>query len=474
MYHVRYREQEQQLLGSYVTGDCTTMAPNVIVLGYRSFGKTHTVLKHLQLIGTRHTIINCDEFITHKLLLQSCLHGIRSDSGIDLSTYNQKFMYKGLEAARISLLCETFAHFLMALEQFVEDTGYDQLHVLVLDRFDQCIDSTEELFRSFLKFREYSSIRNISVIYVVSHGDPMTIATMSVPHVYFSPYTPEQATQILIETPVAEVLDETVSIPMWAKFVKLMVDLFFGYTGSDILQLKDKCHRVWPLFLREIRLNNYQSGDFLKIYRNLKDEILRDDLLTSSTVFSNDPGATLLEKQVSFFSDLTYHSKFILIAAYLASHGDQRMDPQLFSKVKAFKKKPKSTGDSISKHDIDSRLLSANYFDLERLKAILSVIYRNEAATLKRDNKEYFDLYHESSERELAKKETEFNTFTLNKNVDLNCQISTLVSLDLLNLTYARDTLSNRTRWKCNVGWDIIEGMCREIQFPIQNYAVDK
>lgn len=474
--YVEFREYEQDLLASFITEEAETLAPNVIVLGYKSVGKTHLVLRHLENLGIRRTVVNCDESITQKLLLQNCLSRIRADSGIDLSTYHQRFMYKGLEAARPSLLCETFAHFLMALEQFVEETNYSEPHILVLDHFDQCLENTDELFRSFVKFREYSTIRNLSIIYIISHEEPREVVTMNVPHVRLAPYTLHQVAEIVTKNPFPEVLLGKVGIEFWTKFAKLVVDLFFDYTGSDLSLIEDICQNLWPKFYILVENGTYDQRDFLSIYRELKDEIMKDEVITNSSVAMYETG--LLEDEDSVpLSDLPYHSKYILIAAYLASFTDLKTDVQLFSKLKTVSKRSprKKTAESImNKSNIDSRLLSGSFFDLERLKAILSVIYRNESMTLSKDNQEFFNLYQELSERDLAKKEAEFNTFTLNKSVDINTQIATLADLGLLIRTYSKDPLSNKIRWKCNVSWDIINGIAKEVKFPLLTYSIEK
>ncbi|KAM9902460.1 hypothetical protein OXX79_003940 [Metschnikowia pulcherrima] len=491
--YVEFRENEQDLLSSFITEDAHSSAANVIVSGYKSVGKTHVVLRHLANIGIRHTVVNCDEYVTQKILLQNCLSQIRADSGIDLSTYQQRFTYRGLEAARLSLLCETFSHFLMALEQFVEETKYSEPHVLVLDRFDVCLENTDELFRQFVKFREYSSIRNISVIYIIAHDEPKEIATLNVPRVRFAPYSIEQVAHIITQNPFPEVLEGKIDASFWTNFAKLVVDLFFGYTGSDLFLLRNICTNLWPKFVSMVDMGREQN-DFLAIYRELKDEIVKDDVINNCTVTMYENG--FLEEQASVpLSDLPFHSKYILIAAYLASYTEQKHDPQLFSRLKSlkrsFKRSPRkpatnspgsSPGKSLSsapnsplkKSNIDSRLLSASYFDLERMKAILSVIYRNESSTLSRDNREYFNLYSELSERDLAKKENEFNTFTLNKSVDINTQIATLEGLGLIVRTYSKDPLSTKIRWKCNVSWDVIDGLAQDVKFPLRNYSIEK
>lgn len=462
-----FRDTEWSLLEAFIRENPKTLSANVIVSGYKSAGKTHTVLKYLDTLNVRKTIINCDEFVTHKILLQKCLLNIRADSGVDLQNYHQKFMYKGLEAARMSLLCETFAQFLMALQQFADDTGYNEPHVLVLDRFDLCIDPTHELFRSFVRFREHSTLSNLSVIYITSHDIPGDIASVSVPRIHFSPYTQAQTTHILQQSPPIEVDEGFIDKSFWANFAKLMVDLFFDYTGSDLTLLKNISEKIWPKFSQ-----HFMTKDFLAIYRDLKSDIMLDEVINNSAVESytqtEQPGHSAV------LADLPYHSKFILIASYLASFTDQKYDVQIFSKLKSIKKRsPKKPELALSKSNIDSRLLTAAYFDLERLKAILSVIYRNESSTLSKDNKDYFNLFQELTDRDLAKKENEFNVFTLNTSVDVNIQISTLTSLGLLNKTYATDTLSSRIRWRCNVTWEIIEGLAKDIHFPLHSYMLD-
>lgn len=468
------RDAEQELLRCFITNDPSSLASNLIVQGYKAVGKTHTVLHYLDDLGIKKTVINCDECVTKKILLQRCLMGIRNDSGVDLNKYDQEFMYKGLKAARVSLLCENFAYFLMLLEQFVVETGYKEPHVLVLDRFDQCCDPTDELFASFLKLQEHSAVRNLSVVYITSHGDPREILTFSVPHILFSPYTQAEVTLILQNKHLYH-LDSDHDVFFWRNFAKLVVDLYFDYTGSDLSLLLDLCEKLWPKFAEPIADGLYQPQDFLKIYRDVRADLFNDNIISNSTIREYGTWKEEEPSNSSSVADLPYHSKFILIASYLASYVDPKNDLQFFSKLKTIKKREKKSKiASLTKKDVDSRLLSAAFFDLERLKAILSVIYRNEAMSLSKDNQEFFNLYQDLSERELARKEHEFATFTLNASVDVNTQLSTLVSLGLISRTYALDILSSRIRWKCNVSWDVINDIAQEIQFPMLNYVTDK
>lgn len=469
--NVRYRDTEWQLLSSFVTNDSSTLVPHVIVQGYKSSGKTLVVKSFLQLLGIRYTIVNCDEFLTQKLLLQKCLRTIRQDSGVDLVSYQQKFMYKGIEAARVSVLCETFSQFLMSLQQFIDETNYHQPHVLVLDRFDQCLDQTNELFRSFLRLREYSTINNIVVVYITSHEDPPEIAPLSVPHVYFATYTQDQIASVLADSYPQEVMEGLIDKSFWVTFSKLVIDLLYDYTGADVFLLKDICAKAWPKFADKfVSGENTRASDFLRVFRSLRDEIFQDDIISNSTVVSFESGSYDSKSAKASLGDLPFHSKFVLIASYLASYTEIKQDIQLFSRVKTAKKRPLKM-DSSKK--ADARFLSAAYFDLERLKAILSVIYRNESTTLSKNNQEFLNLYHDLSEKDLARKDSEFSTFTPNKTVDINTQIATLLSLGMIGRTYSLDALSSRIRWKCNLSWEVINAICEEIDFPLYNYVIE-
>lgn len=470
------RETETNLLLCFITADPQCLSPNVIVQGYKSVGKTYTVTKYLDELGIRKSIINCDECITQKLLLQRCLMTIIADSRLKYDPLN--FMYKGLKAARTSLLCENFAYFLMLLEQFIVATGYNEPHVLVLDRFDKCCDPTDDLFPAFVRLREHSVIRNISIIFITSHECPRQISTLSIPCIYFRSYSQDELVQILQgkHSFHLNLVSAEEDVAFWHNYTKLVVDLFYDYTGSDLLLLLELCHNLWPRFSDPINNGSYKPTEFVRLFRDIRELILADNIVSNSSVSDYITGKEEEPSNSSPVSDLPYHSKFLLIASYLASYVDHKSDLDVFSRIKNIKKRgeKKSKETSISKKSINSRFLTAAFFDLERLKAILSVIYRNESKSLSEENKEYHNLYQDLTERELAKKDNEFASFTLNSTVDINTQLSTLVSLGLINRTYALDILSSKIRWKCNVGWDIIESLSREILFPIQTYVLDK
>lgn len=477
---VQCRDLELDLLSSFITYDAVTLVPSLIVHGYKSVGKTYTVETHLKTLGVKHTIIKCDESITKKLLLQRCLKRIRTDSGVDLSKYNQIFNYKGIEVTNVSKLCETFINFVSSLEQFIEETGYNDHHVLVLDRFDQCMESINDLLLGFLRLQEQSKIKNITVILIVSSEDIREITTNATPRLYFGAYLQSDIITILQSNRFCSFGKNYSSKEVsefWNQYTKAIVDTFFSYTGPDLTLIKDICQKLWPSFVQPILSGKYSIHDFVKIYRDNRDLFTSETVVNNSFVEDLDNKGKSLHVDNTAVSDLPLQSKFILIASYLASYNEAKNDLHLFSRVKVTKERKKKALPSknkngfLTKEILDAKLFSPNYFDLERLLAIVSVIYRNESDSL-HNRTESLSLSLELPEQNIINREKEFSTFTLNSSIDLNSQIASLASLGLLTRTYALDILSSKVRWKCNISWPMVEAIAKDINFPLQNYLI--
>jgi origin recognition complex subunit 5 len=137
---------------------------------------------------------------------------------------------------------------------------------------------------------------------------------------------------------------------------------------------------------------------------------------------------------------LPIQSKYLLIAAYLASYNPPRFDIRFFSKAKEARAKRRDTGRR-KRLKIDPRSLAAPAFDLERFLAIYRAISNQNAD------------------------DDSLST------VDVFVQISTLQTLRLVLRTDS-DPLDSRTKWKVNASWDQVAQIAREVDFPIEDYIV--
>ncbi|XP_029391291.1 origin recognition complex subunit 5 isoform X2 [Mus pahari] len=133
--------------------------------------------------------------------------------------------------------------------------------------------------------------------------------------------------------------------------------------------------------------------------------------------------------------ELPYYSKFILIAAYLASYNPARTDRRFFLKHHGKIKKT----NFLKKHEKTSNhLLGPKPFPLDRLLAILYSIVDSRVAPTA-------------------------NIFS---------QITSLVTLQLLTLVGHEDQL-NGPKYKCTVSLDFIRAIARMVNFDIIKYLYD-
>lgn len=472
--NVRCRGSEIDLLNSFISKDIDTLVSSLIVHGFKSVGKTFAVQLYLDALSVNKTVVRCDECITKKILLQRCFYNIRKDSGREFTREEQRFLTLG----------ENFSSFVTALELFIAEANYHEPHVLVLDRFEQCVEPTNDLFPAFTRLLELSKINNLIIIFVISSEEPKEVLTSYIPHIYFRNYTEAETLEILQHDQLCyfgvDALDQ-VGHKFWNQYTKVIVDLFFAYTGSDMNLLIDICIKSWDKFIEPVLDNTYSINEFIKVYRANSYLFENENIINNSLV--RDFKTLDEEKAVENgnVEDLPIHSKFILIASYLASFNETRNDLHYFSKLKAVKYKRRNPSAAaklkkghLSKDDIDNRLLSPNYFDLERLLAILSVIYRSNASSLNfSESDELINMYN-SVEKNEERKELERSKFTLSRNTDLNSQIATLFSSGLISKSATSDILGARVRWKCNIDWSTVETLANDVQFSITEFLSNK
>ncbi|KAK6204771.1 origin recognition complex subunit 5 C-terminus-domain-containing protein [Scheffersomyces amazonensis] len=469
---VKFRSNEIELLSSFISLNASNSSSALIIHGYKSVGKTFTVENYLTYLGVRNSIIRCDECVTNRVLLQRCFNKIKSDSGKNNNNNNDQ-----IDKLKFGKSLESFYNFANALEKFIENSNYTDHHVLVLDRFDQCMESTNDLFIAFLRLREISKLDNLSIIFIISTDIPKEIVTSTIPTIYFKPYTEIQITEILQSSQsclfgIEEIDNNPSSYEFWKQYAKIVVDLFFSYTGSDLNLLMDIIIKIWDKFIEPVIEGKYNVNEFVKVYRQGSELFTNENVINNSLIREY---STLQEEKPTTngnVEDLPIHSKFILIASYLASFVEQKDDLHKFSKVKAVKyKKRVFSHKPNTKNDIDSRLLSPGFFDLERMFAILSVIYRNTAPSLNQQTE--INLENDVAQIE-EKKDIERAKFTLSRNTDLYSQVATLFSLGLISKSAASDILGARVRWKCNISWQTAEALCKEVDFPILDYLADE
>lgn len=467
------RDEQFDLLNAYLSNDSSVCVPTLLVQGYRSIGKTLTVDEYLKQLSGKVTRINCDQFITAKLLLQACLRNIRTDSGMDLSL-SPEYYYRGVSTSKLEQTCDNFSNFQFNISQFLKDTDYQEHHFLVLDRLDQFIEDHLHLFNAFSRLHDAGDIKNITVIFITGMDTSHELVTSGIPHVYFDPYSESDIIRILQKNPFCffGFPDEgSLGQQFWNSFVQVLVNLYYEYSASNLSVLIDLCYKKWPIFTDTIVKGSYSPSQFLQVYKENREIFLFEELLNSQ-VINYKTSKPVEESTALNLKDMTNLIKFVLVASYLASYIDPRNDMHFFSaikyeklrEIKKFKKK-----DELTKKDMDNKLFQPNFFDLERLYAIVLVIYRNFSKSFEEEH-ELIDLMDDTDENDMINKQHEISKFSLVGNIDLQSQLSILLSRGLLARQESRDVLQPKPRWKCNTPWETIKVIAQDLQFPIEDY----
>ncbi|KAK6895237.1 Origin recognition complex subunit 5 [Candida tropicalis] len=482
---IKERDQQIDLLNAFINKDPELSSSCLIVHGYKAVGKTLTVRKFLDALGVTYTHINCDQCVSKKMLLRRCFDNFRVDSGY----FNRKEIGTRSDFQTYGSTGDSFASFISNLEKFVDKYKYTQHHILVLDRIDECFEYVGDILAAFTRLRESSSkLQNLTVIAIISGEDPKEIVTLSNPHIYFRTYNEEEIVRILQEKRSCQFYVEVEDDPkdFYNQYVKAVVDSFYQYTGSDISLLINVIQRLWEPFIEPIKEGRYKVTEFVKVFKENIDLFTNEDVVSNSGVIEFK---TLQMEQErcdangGHVHDLPLHSKFLLLASYLASYCPPRDDIQKYSKIKVAKYKKRQTksskvnkqgGGHLRKGDIDTRMLTANFTDLERILAILSVIYRNYAPSLNKSDKDDLLYMDEEIIDNEEKRAVEKSKFTFTRNIDLTSQIATLFSLGLLSKTTASDILAAKVRWRCNIDWHTAESLAKSLNFPIEEFLIEE
>ena len=133
--------------------------------------------------------------------------------------------------------------------------------------------------------------------------------------------------------------------------------------------------------------------------------------------------------------ELPFYSKFLLIAAFLASYNPAKSDKRFFQKHHG---KQRKTSSSIrAKERMNSQLTGPKTFPLERLLAI---------------------FYNIVDER-------------VNPTASIYSQLSSLVNLHLL--TAMGMDMMDQPKYRCNIGLDFVRTIARPLQFDVYKYLYD-
>lgn len=429
------REHEYRLLSTFLTADPKTLAQCIVINGYRAQGKSHTLHQYLDTLdGVTVVTERCDLAIKVRFICQRLLRQVNGN---------------------VAQNCDTVATFIGHFRQATQDLPHV---IIVLERFDQCIEDPEPYYPGFAKLREF--LPNVSVVIEVQLP-PMSLSSIAEAiNIHFPTYTEEMVVAVLHSIP--NIVDNPNQ--HYASFIEYVVYYYYAITGSDILWLINIARRLWPqidftkidsstTFLRWIR-------DHQLLFEKLG--VIDDNVVMEYGTFEEE----IPTEGSDNISDLPLYSKFILIALFLASFIDPKNDLIFFSRhnVKKVKRLSRRGNEGV----LEKRVQLANFFDLERMIAILSTIFRLYLSS-KDELADTYNVYDDIESRD-RERLLEIESFTLASNIDLNNQLATLLSLGLLVKSQNSDILGAKVRWRSTIDWPMAMKLAEDVDFDLGDY----
>jgi len=383
-------------------------------------------------------------FLSHHHLLHavfSCVEG-----------YSVRLMLETLlkQLLGVERRCETVSDFLGVLRQELEP---GRRVVVVLQMAERLRDMEQHLLQAFLRLQELTGL-NICCVFEsrlewTKFRPSQNI--LSPITVHFPQYSRDELTKI-----VATSLPGDMSLDFKLGYSGMVLNVFETVTRSAT-ELLHIAVVNYQQYCEPVRQGLCGEGDVKKLWLNIE-KPLRKCLSTVSLreISSKQYMAAQQEKETEeakkqeestdfrplgtvnvnrITVELPYYSKFLLIAAYLASYNPQKSDKRFF--VKHHGKQRKTTAMIKAKEKLNSQLTGPKQFPMDRMLAI---------------------FYNIVEDR-------------VNPTANIYSQITSLVHLQLLTAVGLEQM--DQPKYRCNVNLDFVRNICRTVQFDIYKYLYD-
>uniref|UniRef100_A0A8D0L850 Origin recognition complex subunit 5 n=1 Tax=Sphenodon punctatus TaxID=8508 RepID=A0A8D0L850_SPHPU len=326
--------------------------------------------------------------------------------------------------------CDTFNDFIRLFKQATLTPDLQSQTVyIVLDKAEQLREMQANILPGFLRLQEMTD-RNVTVLLLseivwelfrpnTGCFEPFTL--------YFPEYSIGHLQKILSHDHPPEY-----STDFYAAYINILLGVFYTVC-RDLKELRHLAALNFSKYCEPVVKGEAYERDTRRLWKNIEPHLKK----AMQTVYLREISSSQWERlqqedgdpgQLKGLSahahvELPYYSKFLLIAAYLASYNPARTDKRFFLKHHGKIKKT----NFLKKHEKTSNhLLGPKPFPLDRLLAILYSIVDNRVAPTA-------------------------NIFS---------QITSLVTLQLLTLVGHDDQLDG-PRYKCTVSLDFIRAVAR-------------
>ncbi|XP_069048736.1 origin recognition complex subunit 5 isoform X2 [Lepisosteus oculatus] len=344
--------------------------PSLFLYGHRATGKSHVTLTLLRELQLPHAAVSCVECFSAGLLFEQVLGSLFGHEAVSQSL------------ARYS----SFSDFVRVFQQLSARSSLPRhTRYIVLDRAELLRDMDANLLPGFLRLQELVE-DNVTVILLseivwekfrpgTGCFEPLVL--------HFPDYSKAELQLILSQDP-----SPAYSPELYGTYINILLGVFFTVC-RDLRELRHLAALNFPKFCEPLEKGEAKEGDTHKLWRNIEPHLKR----AMQTVYLREVSSVQWERLQQQTEDsvtgglrglsahahveLPCHSKFLLIAAYLASYNPARTDRRFFLKHHGRIKKT----NFLKKHEKTSNhLLGPKPFPLDRLLAIFYSIVDSRVA----------------------------------------------------------------------------------------------
>uniref|UniRef100_A0A8K9V6Q8 Origin recognition complex subunit 5 n=1 Tax=Oncorhynchus mykiss TaxID=8022 RepID=A0A8K9V6Q8_ONCMY len=388
--------------------------PSIFIYGHRATGKSHVIHTLLKELELPYATVSCVECVSVGLLFEQVLLSLFGSDSASLLSRNP-----------------SLSDFVRVYKQLCVQASAKQTRYIVLDRAELLRDMEANLLPAFLRLQELVE-DNVTVILlseIVWDKFRPNTGCFEPLLLHFPDYSKGELQQILSEDS-----HPSYSPELYSAFINILLGVFYSVC-RDLRELRHLAALNFSKFVEPLEQGKVKESDTHKLWRNIEPHLKK----AMQTVYLREVSRSLplpfSGLSAHAHVELPYYSKFLLIAAYLASYNPARTDKRFFLKHHGKIKKT----NFLKKHEKTSNhLLGPKPFPLDRLLAIFySVVDSRVAPT-----------------------------------ASVFCQISSLVTLQLLNQVGHDDQL-DAPKYKCAVSLDFILAISRTVSFDMVKYLYD-
>ncbi|KAH9493211.1 Origin recognition complex subunit 5 [Bulinus truncatus] len=411
---------------------------SIFVYGHTGTGKSLVIQSLLQYYKLPHILMNCVECSSPRFLFEHVLNNLpKSFVEIEKKVSSQD---------ENQIDCDDMSSFIRQLSKGVTNNGLrNETLYLVFDKAERLRDANVNLLPALLRLQELSELNVCSILISEIVWDKFRAGTgLYEPYcLHFPDYNRQELMDIMcIDTPV------TCDKDVYALYVNIVLSVFH-LVCRDLRELRHIACLNYPYFIEPIQKGEADASNTRKLWRNIEPHLkkalnsvylrevssLQWEIMQQAELEELD---SAVSKNISGRAhvELPYYSKFLLIAAYLASYNPMKYDRRFFAKNSG---KVSKRSKLVKKNErTSSHLLGPKLFPVERLMAIFYSIVEGNVIP----------------------------------SAQIFIQISSLVSLHLLCQVGGDDKIA-APKYKCMVNLEFIRSIARTVQFDIMKYLYD-